>query len=159
MNYIALEDYKKAWIFRHKDLPVNEADLSEIRPLSDARALQVWQQYISKESSHPEHFAAGDWAVDKSTWQAEQVRWESCWDSEDIELPQEILIHCDWDDQTLVYFCYESEHVIETRWHVFKRNWKNFLFMDNGPLLIGRKRSQVVQFFESGESRLGERPA
>jgi hypothetical protein len=47
--------------------------------------------------------------------------------------------------------------VIETTWDVFKRTWKNFLFMDDGPLLIGKKRDQVVQFMSNGTYRIGDK--
>ena len=38
MNYISLDDYKKAWVFRHKDLPVSDEDAAKIKPMSDERA-------------------------------------------------------------------------------------------------------------------------
>lgn len=157
MNYIPLEEYKKAWIFRHKELPVSAEDLAEIKPLTTARAEQVWDLQISEESTHPSEPAQGDWMLDSEVWQEAFGNWESCWDSEDSALPELLAAHLDWDDQTLVWFCYENDHIIETRWSVFRRNWKNFLFMDDGPILIGRKRKQVAQFFESGEFRVGTR--
>ena len=157
MNYIPLEAYKRAWIFRHKDLPVSEADLDEIKPLSEARAEQVWRQQISQESNHPEFFYDDDWANKNPTWQ-ETFPWQNRWESDEADMPEPLLEHLDWDDNTLVYFCYDVEHVIETRWHVFKRHWKNFLFFDNGPLLIGRKRKQIAQFMQTGNVRIGTRP-
>ncbi|MCV6589854.1 MAG: DUF2947 domain-containing protein [Marinobacterium sp.] len=157
MNYIALEDYRKAWIFRHRELPVSEQDLAEIKPLTPQRAEQVWNLQISENSLHPSEPADGDWMLDKSVWQEEQGHWESAWDSDSNELPERLAEHLNWEDETLVWFCYDNEHIIETRWAVFRRNWKNFLFMDDGPLLIGRKRKQVVQFFENGHFRVGTR--
>ncbi len=34
MNYIALDEFKKAWVFRHKDLPIEEQDLAQIKLMS-----------------------------------------------------------------------------------------------------------------------------
>lgn len=157
MNYIPLEEYKKAWIFRHKDLPVSAEDLDEIRPLSVARAEQVWDLQISEESTHPSEPVKGDWLLDDGIWQPDGENWESRWDSDDNALPELLASHLDWDDQTLVWFCYENDHIIETRWSVFRRNWKNFLFIDDSPVLIGRKRKQVAQFFDNGTYRVGTR--
>jgi hypothetical protein len=42
---------------------------------------------------------------------------------------------------------------------VFQRCWKNFLFLDDGTLLIGKKREQVVQFMSNGSFRLGTKRA
>ncbi|MCV6612355.1 MAG: DUF2947 domain-containing protein [Amphritea sp.] len=156
MNYLPIEEYRKAWIFRHKDMPVSEADLQQIKPLTEARAAQVWSQQISNEADHPSQFCNDDWANKNATW-LETAEWQGIWESDNPELPELIAEHLQWDDSTVVWFCYEREHVIETNWDVFRRNWKNFLFFDDGPLLIGRKRKQVAQFHQTGNFRIGNR--
>ncbi len=157
MNYTPLEQHKKAWIFKRSDLPISDEDKAEIKPMSEARASQLWKQMISKQVDHPDFFRKGDWAFSVDTW-IEQGNWESVWDSEQEELPEEILAHLDWDDQTVVYYCSDQRNVIETRWSVFKRCWKNFLFMDDGVLLIGKKRKEAVQFMSNGSYQMGNRP-
>ncbi|GGK70733.1 DUF2947 domain-containing protein [Amphritea balenae] len=156
MNYLSIEQYPKAWIFRHKDMPVSEEDLAQIKPLTDARAEQVWSQQISKECNHPENFGPADWANKNQTW-LETDNWQSLWESDDPAIPELLAQHLQWEDETVVWFCYSSEHVIETSWDVFRRNWKNFLFFDDGPLLIGKKRKQVAQFHQTGNFRIGNR--
>ena len=158
MNYLPLEKYTKAWIFRHKDLPVSPEDLEEIKPLTESRAEQIWAEHISRGCSHSEHFAENDWAAQDKSW-IETGYWQSSWDSNSDALPallEEYLAK--WDDNITVYFCYQSDHIIETKWGVFLRHWKNFLFFDNGPVLLGRKRKEVVQFFDNGNFRIGKRP-
>lgn len=156
MNYLPLTEYKKIWIFKHKDLPVSETDLVQIKPLTAARAEQVWAQQISQQSTHSSHFGADDWVSKNQTW-LETVGWQQEWESDDPALPAAVAQHLQWEDDTLVYFCYESDHVIETTWAVFQRNWKNFLFFDDGPILIGKKRKQVAQFHQTGNVRIGNR--
>lgn len=157
MNYIPFSEYKKAWIFRHRDLPVSAEDLEQIKPMTEKRSAEVWAQNVSRESTHYSYFCKDDWAGKGNTW-TESAGWQGAWDREDLALPDELAAFIDWDDNTVVYFCYSSEHVIQTTWAVFKRSWKNFLFMDDGPLLIGRKRKEVAQFFENGQFKLGRRP-
>ncbi len=156
MSYIPLQEYPKAWIFRHRDLPLTAEDLAAIRPLTATRSEQLWSQLVSPLASHPDYFEAGDWPADARVWQ-ETGRWQEAWDSTSSELPPLVQQFIAWEDNTVVYFCYESEHVIETTWAVFKRSWKNFLFLDDGPLLLGRRRKQVVQFFQNGNLKVGER--
>ena len=50
------------------------------------------------------------------------------------------------------------DQVIETNFAVFERCWQNFMFLCDGSLLVGKKRTAVVQFMENGEARLGEKP-
>ena len=157
MKYIPLEKYTKAWIFRHRDLPVSEDDLAQINPLTESRAEQIWSEHVSRGCSHPEHFGEGDWAAKDKNW-SEKDFWQSAWDAQSNDMPELLATHlAEWDDNITVYFCYQSDHIIETKWGVFRRNWKNFLFFDNGPLLLGRKRKQVAQFFDNGSYRLGLR--
>lgn len=154
MSYIAIEQLKNAWIFKHKSLPINENDLNKIKPMTEARANIVWDTFISKQVDHPDFFKKGDWPFDQSSW-LEQGKWETIWDSEDTDLPALILEHLNWDNNTVVYFCSARNKVIETTWLIFKRCWKNFLFIDDGPLLIGKKRKEVVQFNANGLFKTG----
>lgn len=156
MKYIDLKDYKKGWVFRHQDMLVSEEDLLEIKPLAAQAAGDVWHRQISAEANHNDGFSSTDWPAKKSTWLG-GGDWQQVWESESPELPAELAEFLDWQPETLVYFCYDSEQVIEVRWSVFKRNWKNFLFFDDGPILIARKRQQAVQFFQDGQFKFGKK--
>lgn len=156
MQYIALDSYSRKWIFSHRDCPVSDADKEQIKPLASFDAKQLWTQQISQQASHHDHFFKGDWAARSANWK-EKISWQEQWESDDLELPEEILSYLEWEDNTPVFFCYDHENVIQTRWDVFKRCWKNFLFFDDGPILIAKKRNQALQFFDDGTVALGQR--
>ena len=157
MNYIAIEELKHAWVFKRKDLPISVKDLAAIKPMASARAATLWGASISPSVDHPDFFSEGDWVFEKSTWSVKGF-WESRWDSEEPELPEEITEHLAWENNTVVYFCLSRKVVIETTWAVFKRTWKNFLMMDDGPLLVAKKRKEVAQFLPNGTFKLGLKP-
>ncbi|MGL1959395.1 MAG: DUF2947 domain-containing protein [Colwellia sp.] len=157
MNYIPLEQLKNAWIFKHKSLLIADADLKKIKPMTSMRANIVWDTFISRQVDHPDFFKKGDWPFDKSNW-LEQGKWENIWDSDDENLPALMSEHLTWDNNTVIYFCSSRNNVIETTWTVFKRCWKNFLFIDDGPILIGKKRKEVVQFTSNGLFKIGLKP-
>jgi hypothetical protein len=79
------------------------------------------------------------------------------WEGDDNDMPADILQHIDWQDDVTVYFCYEKYNIIETKWSVFKQTWKNFLFYDDGPILLGRRRKQALWFSSDGMVKLGEK--
>ncbi len=83
---------------------------------------------MSSQSSDADHFEKGDWAFDKKIW-SDAMDWQQAWDSDEPELPAELLADIKWEDNTTIFFCYEKYNIIETKWGVFKRNWKNFLFL------------------------------
>jgi hypothetical protein len=157
MNYTPVEELKNAWIFKHKSLPVSDNDLNKIKPMHTTRSTTLWDTFISKQVDHPDFFKKGDWASNQATW-IDNANWEKRWDSEEAELPELITEHINWDNNTVVYFCTSRNNVIETTWAVFKRCWKNFLFMDDGSLLIGKKRKEVVQFLSNGTCKVGNKP-
>lgn len=158
MNYISLDDHKKAWVFRHKDLPVSEEDAARIKPMTSERAAVLWSTMVSREFDHPDFFDKTDWCGKEESF-SDEVNWEDAWENGDVSLPQAILDHLDWQANTTVYFCMARDNVIETTFDVFKRNWQNFMFLADGSLLIGKKRNTVVQFLESGIAKLGEKPS
>ncbi|MDP2634014.1 MULTISPECIES: DUF2947 domain-containing protein [unclassified Pseudoalteromonas] len=158
MNYIPLDDYKKAWVFRHQDAPVSEQDLALIKPMSHERAAVLWSTMVSREHDHPDFFDKTDWCGKEETF-TETVRWEDAWEEGEALPPEEILAHLDWQANTTVYFCMARDNIIETSFDVFKRNWQNFMFLADGSLLLGKKRDAVVQFLETGDAKLGNKPA
>ena len=155
-TYIPLEQYQRKWIFNHKDLPVTDEDKAFIKPLDQKGAMEIWNKWISNRSSSAEQFSKGDWAAKDTAW-VEADDWQSAWDSEDPALPEMFAAHFDWADNTPVYFCYEKYQVIETRWDVFVRNWKCFLFFDDGPLLISPKHKQAALIHQDGQYQIGHR--
>jgi hypothetical protein len=156
MSYQSIEQLKNAWIFKHKSLPITDSDLTKIKPMTNDRANVLWDTFVSKQVDHPDFFKKGDWAFNPNVW-LEQAKWESVWDGDETELPELISQHLIWDNNTVVYYCNSRNNIIETTWAVFKRCWKNFLFMDDGPILLGKKRKEVVQFTANGYFKIGRK--
>jgi hypothetical protein len=156
MTYIAINDYSRKWIFTHQSMPVAADDLDKIKPMTQARSAQLWRDNISAQSPDAERLSSTDWPSKTQSW-INEVNWMDEWESDDPELPESILEHIQWQDDVTVYFCYEKYNVIETKWDVFKRNWKNFLFFDDGPILIGRHREEALWFQTDGSVKLGKR--
>jgi hypothetical protein len=111
MSYIPLEQLKNAWIFKHKSLPISDVDLTKIKPMEKDRANVLWDTFISRQVDHPDFFKKGDWPFDKSNW-TEQGKWESIWDSTDENLPETIITHIAWDNNTVVYYCSNRDNII-----------------------------------------------
>lgn len=156
MSYLPMDEYSRKWIFTHQSMPVPSEDLELIKPMTQARAAQLWKENISAQSPDSERFSASDWARKEGSWRTE-VDWMAAWESDDPQLPQEILDHIDWQDDVTIYFCYEKYNVLETKWSIFKRHWKNFLFYDDGPILIARRRDEALWFDSEGQVKLGRR--
>lgn len=156
MNYIPFEEYKRKWIFTHQSMPVAEEDREHIKPMTEERGGQLWRDFVSQQSPTPDHFGKGDWAIMRDVWEQESD-WQHPWEEEG-DLPEDVLAFFPWEDNAVVYFCYDKGNIVETRWGMFKKYWKNFLFYDDKPLLIGRKRKEAAMFEQNGTVKLGKRP-
>ncbi|WP_436322492.1 DUF2947 domain-containing protein [Vibrio cidicii] len=156
MSYLALDEYQRKWIFTHQSMPVPQDELMHIRPMSQARAAQFWKENISPQSPDAERLSSQDWPMKASNWR-EEIDWMAAWEADDPQLPDAILQHIDWQDDVTVYFCYEKYNIIESKWSTFRKHWKNFLFYDDGPILLGRRRNQALWFSTDGTVKLGER--
>ncbi len=156
MNYISLDNYKRKWIFTHQSMPVAEEDLKEIKPMSGFRASQLWFDFVSKKSPSLMHLSKEEWPLMPSTW-VQEMQWQQSWDDE-TDLAADFWNFFDLDDASIVYFCYGKDNIIETRWMTFKKYWKNFLFYDDDPLLLIKKKKNVAQFSQTGFVKLGARP-
>ena len=156
MSYLPLDEYQRKWIFTHQSMPVPEAELEAIKPMSQARASQLWKENISAQSPDADRLSSSDWPMNESNWK-ETVDWMAAWESDEEPLPESVIEFIDWQDDVTVYFCYEKYNVIETKWSTFKKHWKNFLFYDDGPILIGRRRSEALWFDSEGNVKLGHR--
>ncbi|WP_286235585.1 DUF2947 domain-containing protein [Thalassotalea sediminis] len=157
MKYLPLEQFKHAWIFRHQSMPLTAEQLAKIQPMSEERAATLWDTFISKTALHPELFDKNDWPT-QDKYLHQHINWETRWESDEPSLPEALLLHINWEDNTTVYYCLNRQNILETTWGLFKQCWKNFLFLDDGSLLIGKKRQQAVQFSSNGQCRFGEKP-
>ncbi|MDA9555897.1 DUF2947 domain-containing protein [Vibrio sp.] len=157
MSYLPVDEYSRKWIFTHPSMPLNEQALAEIKPMDQARSMQFWKENVSATSPDYERFASSDWPEKLDSWDSE-TEWMPEWDNDDSDdLPSEVLAHIDWQDDVTVYFCYEKYNIIETKWVTFKKHWKNFLFYDDGPILIARRRKQALWFHSNGKVKIGHR--
>nr|WP_086938646.1 DUF2947 domain-containing protein [Thaumasiovibrio occultus] len=156
MNYQPLEHYTRRWIFTHASMPLSDDLLEKIRPLTQGRSSVLWREFISAMASDADHFGQGDWAANPTTWK-EEASWQEAWDGDEPALPEDVLAFIGWEDNTTVYFCYEKYNIVETDWGTFKQCWKNFLFFDDGPILLGRRQKEVLWFNSQGLVQLGER--
>lgn len=157
MSYLPLEEFKHAWIFRHQSMPASSEQQALIKPMTAERSNVLWDTFISKNAIHSDDFGKNDWPANNDNFSS-TINWEARWESDDNDLPLEILDHIDWQDNTTVYYCLNRNQILETTWANFKQCWKNFLFLDDGTILLGKKRDQVLQFHSTGDCKLGIKP-
>jgi hypothetical protein len=158
MNYIDIDKYEAKWMFTNPNLPVSKADIIYIRPLDEKSSREIWSRYISEFNRHPMLIENHEWTSLNDTW-IKQDGWQYEWNSDRPEPPILLKNTETWQENDIVYFMYMRESVIETTWAVFLRNWKCFLFDDEGPFLFNPRNSEIYQFGPSGKLLYGKKRA
>ncbi|WP_028117951.1 DUF2947 family protein [Ferrimonas senticii] len=156
MNYQALSDYPLSWVYNRADMAISDDDKATIKPLVRQYANQVWQREVSAEAIDLERLEANEWLANKANWHG-SVNWETAFDSDELQLPAELADYLNWDPNTIVYVCYDADHIIETRYGAFRRSWKAFLFAAEQALIVGRRRNEVLWFVDESKVKLGNK--
>ncbi|GAA5194112.1 DUF2947 family protein [Ferrimonas gelatinilytica] len=153
-----LKDYPYAWVFNRADLAISPEDKAQIRPLTPVYAQQVWHNQVGQQCHDLERVEEEPWLSDDQCWPS-QWEWAEAFESDEGPLPQPLHQFLNWDPQTLVFICYDDQHILETRYDVFQRNWKAFLFAADQALVCGRRRHEALWFVDEHKVRLGCRKA
>ncbi len=156
MNYLELNNYPLHWVFNRADMAISDADKAALLPLTAAFARQVWQRDVSTDAVDLERLEATDWLAQAQHWHG-QHRWDLAFDSDEPALPAELAEYLHWDPNTVVYVCYDAEHIIETRYATFCRCWKALLFAAEQALVIGKRRKEVLWFVDEQHVKMGHR--
>ncbi len=125
-KYIDISNYEAKWMFED-EIPVSAIDLKRIKPLTEDYSSRIWSKYISSENRHPMLLKNHEWPCLSSTWNITSS-WQEEWNSDNNDLPNDLEHNIQWHYDSIIYFAYCKESIIETTWSVFKRNWKCFLF-------------------------------
>ncbi|SHH78934.1 DUF2947 family protein [Ferrimonas marina] len=157
MKYSELAQYPLHWVFQRADMGLSDDDRAAIHPLTPHYARQVWQQQVSTDAVDLERLEEGDWLSQASCW-PETALWEEAFESDDPVLPEALQGHLNWDPNTIVFICYDQEHVLETRYSVFRHAWKAFLFAADQALVVGRRRNEALWFVDERQVKLGQKP-
>jgi len=114
----------------------------------------IWRKVISAKNTHPMKLEDDDWTTRAVNWLG-YGNWMDEWNSDNAELPNDLARALLWDETDVVLMLYDNSDVIQTEWHVFKRNWKCFLYEDEGPILYNMANNQFAQFNPIGSFRHG----
>ncbi|MCL2309055.1 MAG: DUF2947 domain-containing protein [Proteobacteria bacterium] len=142
------------WNFYVPDCPVSAACLSQIHPLTEASANELWREFISSDIFHPMQLSGDFWPTDSGIF----ARWDDDWhDDSSTAFVSWLRAALPWPDATPIIFTWSASSSVETSWAVFCECWRNFLFDDEGPLLWSLEQAQAVQFSPQGLAYLCRR--
>lgn len=125
------------WMFTDDTIGMSDADLGKLHFLRESYALVIWASTIRPFLQRMDYSAS------------QRFDWEEEWDDSRSQFPSSILPQDAASPEDMLYFAWSPRMAVETTWAVFRRNWKCFLFHDEGPVLLVGGR--LVQFLPDGK--------
>jgi len=155
-KYISMESFGINWFFYVEDMEIPEEDIKNIKPLSKDYSTFIWNMNINNRKHH---FAllSKDEKLSLSLTEMD-YHWQQDWNNGTYENLSNYLsenIICKPSDKVIVFW--QKEHSVETSWDIFLRHWANFLFDDEGVILVSRTYENILLFTSDGMIQMGKR--
>jgi hypothetical protein len=145
------------WCFFVPDHPLPADCLTQIRPLAEESARELWRDFISPNARHPMLLPDDAWPshlIPSSGF----AQWQDDWnDDRATTFEAWLRITLPWSQDTSVIFTWSSSQSVESTWEVFTRCWRSFLFDDEGPFLWSLQEPEAIGFTPRGFAHVGRR--
>jgi hypothetical protein len=155
IGYMDMSDFCRKWYFYDEEIRVPNEDIKNIKPLSVNCSEVLWGKYISNRNRH---FALLDSDDNLSLLEKKDYNWLDDWNNGTFQNFRNYLninIPNKQSDTIIVFWSKESS--VETKWNIFIKYWANFLFDDEGVILINTKNENVLVFCSDGILLTGKR--
>ncbi|KLU05959.1 hypothetical protein RISK_001810 [Rhodopirellula islandica] len=142
----------------HNDPPIADADQREINVLGKSDATTRWDHLVSASDRH-------FMLLDQTEWPVQLVRdasifftWMDDWNNDAADAFCDALRTLDISPAETITIFWMREHAVESSWDAFTRNWINFLYEDEGCIVVPTV-SHTSLVLSNGYSWVGTRPS
>ncbi len=140
----------------HNDPEILISDLNQIKIFTEQYSEVQWQKYVSSKNRHFMLLGNDEWPASIVHDKNYLYNWQNDWNDNHFESFKEKLIELEIPDSTIILFFWMKEHCIETTWKIFVNNWINFLYEDEGCILVNLLNKKTI-IFSNGNSWAGIR--
>ncbi len=142
----------------HNDPKMSAEDLEEINILSYGECVEAWIGYVSAVNRHFMQMQDDEWPskIVSSThcW----YRWVEDWNADNFSEFNSRLQTIGIPEKSTLFVFWMKEAGLKTNWGVFLRNWGNFLYEDEGCILVFPEHEESL-VLSNGSAWLGKRCA
>jgi len=142
----------------HDDPKMSSEDLEKIDILNKCECAAKWNEYVRPDNRH-------FMQMQDDEWPAKIVAGISCWyhgvddwNNDNFSEFSSKLESIGIPDEAELFVFWMKETGIKTNWAVFRDNWGNFLFEDEGCILVLPKHEESL-VLSNGLAWLGKRYA
>ena len=142
----------------HDDPKLSSEDLEDIYILSERECAEKWSEYVSADSRHFMQMRDSEWPTKIVSGNDCWYHWVEDWNDDCFSELSTRLRNIGIPDESALFVFWMKEIGLKTNWGVFRMNYGNFLYEDEGCILVltGHEESLV---FSNGSTWLGKRSA
>ncbi len=142
----------------YNDPEMTRSDLDQIEILKEGGSSELWSSYISYRNRHYMLLEDDEWpsliVAKNQSW----YNWTDDWNNDDLGSFKSKLLNLNILPSSNIYVLWMKEVGIKTKWGVFCNNWVNFLYEDEGCILVSPDSDTAV-ILSNGRSWKGQRSA
>jgi hypothetical protein len=142
----------------HDDPKMSASDIEQVDILSESTCSNKWIEYVSAVNRHFMQMQDDEWpakvVADSNFW----YRWQEEWNDDDFCKFSSLLRDVSLPGNSTLYVFWMKEVGVKTTWEVFCNNWGNFLYEDEGCILV-LPAHEVSLVLSNGSAWQGERGA
>lgn len=143
----------------YNDPVIPDIDLSKIKAMPGDEAGQKWEKYVSKKNRHFMLLGDDEWPSLIVDQNEPLYTWQEDWNDDKPQQLQSLFdtMGMSNDDEVIIFWMKEIAATMP--WYVFYENWINFLYEDEGVILINTENNSAI-IMSNGliwfSSRIGE---
>ena len=120
----------------YDDPIITNDDWESIYFFDENECSDLWEKYISEKNRHFMKLDSDEWPSLLVKKESILYRWLDDWNNDNIEEFKNVILNLGVPIDSEVYFFWMKEIGVKTKWQIFARNWINFLYEDEGCILV-----------------------
>lgn len=142
----------------HDDPKMSSEDLDEINILSESKCAEAWTEYVSTANRHFMQMQDDEWPFKVVAGNHCWYQWVEDWNDDNFSEFSSRLQTIGIPEKSTLFVFWMKEIGLKTNWGVFCKNWGNFLYEDEGCILVLPEHEESL-VLSNGSAWLGKRSA
>ena len=142
----------------HDDPKMSSEDLEAINILSKDECAQAWIEYVSVFNRHLMKMQDDEWPSKVIAGNHCWYHWVEDWNNDNFSEFSSRLQTIGIPEEDTLFVFWMKEIGLKTNWGIFCKNWGNFLFEDEGCILVLLEHEETL-VLSNGSAWLGKRSA
>ncbi|MBM7870717.1 late competence protein required for DNA uptake (superfamily II DNA/RNA helicase) [Clostridium pascui] len=152
-KYERMDSFRYNWWFYDESIRVRDEEITMIKPLTEIYSKLLWEKYINTEKRHVMLLGKNE----LHPLQRIEYNWQDDWNINEYKNMRKCLRYVlSYKDEDVIFILYMKEISIETTWSIFLKHWINFLFEDEGVIVVNERNENII-VFRNGALFVGKR--